>query len=40
MQKMTLMLSSAIVDAYGLVTKHGEELKQDVIGHILKLIIV
>ena len=37
---MTLILSSAIVDGYGLETKHGEEVKRDMIGNLLRMVMV
>ena len=37
---MALMLLSVIIEAYGLVTKHEKQVKQDLIGTILRMIMV
>ena len=39
-QKVTLMLSSALVDEYGLDVKCREEVTRDMIGNILRMIMV
>ena len=39
-QKLTFLLSSAIVEGYGLAIKNGEEVKRDMIGNILRMVMV
>ena len=40
MQKVTLMLSSALVEEWGLERKDREEVTRDMIGNILRMIMV